>query len=82
MGAIQAIASGPLADASLPAKVAHYAVDAVALLLPRLEALTRTAWLLSEPPAAGAYAAALGSAILYAVLLLVAGLFDFYRRNV
>ena len=82
IGAIQAIASGPLADASLPARVAQHAVDAVALVLPRLEALTRTAWLLYEPPAAGAYAAALGSAVLYTVLLLAAGLFDFYRRSV
>lgn len=82
MGAIQAIAAGPLADASLPSRVAHYAVDAVALVLPRLEAVTRTAWLLYEPPAAGAYAAALGGAILYTVLLLAAGLFDFHRRSI
>jgi ABC-type Na+ efflux pump permease subunit len=82
IGAMQAIASGPLADASWPARIAHYAVDAVALVLPRLEALTRTAWLLYEPPTAGAYAAALGSALLYTVLLVAAGLFDFHRRSV
>jgi hypothetical protein len=81
IGAIQAIATGPLADASLTARIAEYSVDAVALVLPRLEALTRTAWLLYEPPSAGAYAAALGSAALYTVLLLAAGLFDFHRRN-
>ena len=81
IGAIQAIASGPLADASLPARIAQYGVDAIALLLPRLEALTRTAWLLYEPPSPGVYAAALGSAALYIVLLVAAGLFDFHRRN-
>jgi ABC-type Na+ efflux pump permease subunit len=81
IGAIQAIASGPLTDASLPARIAQHSVDAVALLLPRLEALTRTAWLLYEPPLPGAYAAALGSALLYTVLLVAAGLFDFHRRN-
>ena len=60
----------------------QYAVDAVALVLPRLEAVTRTAWLLYEPPAAGTYAAALGSALLYAALLSAAGLFDFHRKSV
>ena len=81
IGAIQAIASGPLADASLAARIAQYSVDGVALLLPPLDALTRTAWLLYEPPAPGVYAAALGSAVLYIVLLAAAGLFDFHRRS-
>ena len=82
IGAIQAIAGGPLADASLPARLAQHAVDAVALLLPRLDTMTRTAWLVYELPAAGAYAAALASALLYTLLLAAAGLFDFYRRSV
>jgi hypothetical protein len=82
IGAIQAIAGGPLADASAPARFAQHAVDVVALLLPRLDAMTRTAWLLYEPPAPGAYAAALASAVLYTVLLAAAGLFDFCRRSV
>jgi hypothetical protein len=81
IGAIQAIAGGPLADSSLASRLAQYAVDAVALALPRLDAMTRTAWLLYEAPAATAYAAALGSAALYAALLVAAGLFDFHRRN-
>jgi ABC-type Na+ efflux pump permease subunit len=82
IGAIQAIASGALAEPSLAGRFAEYAVDAVALVLPRLEAVTRTAWLLYEPPAAGTYAAALGSALLYAALLAAAGLFDFHRKSV
>jgi len=82
IGAIQAIASGPLADASPTARIAEYAVDAVALVLPRLDALTRTAWLLYETPPPGVYAAALGSALLYTLLLVAAGLFDFHRRSV
>jgi hypothetical protein len=82
IGAMQAIAGGPLADESWPARLAHYAVDAVALVLPRLETLTRTAWLLYEPAPAGAYAAALGGAVLYTVLLVAAGLFDFHRKSV
>lgn len=82
IGAIQAIASGPLAEASLASRIAQHAVDGVALILPRLDAMTRTAWLLYDPPSASAYAAALGSALLYTLLLVAAGLFDFHRRSV
>ena len=78
IGAIQAIAGSPLTENRL----AQYAIDAVALLLPRLDAVTRTAWLLYEAPTAGVYAAALGTLILYTALLAAAGLFDFYRRSV
>ena len=81
MAAIQSIAGGPLAEASLPHQVARWAVDAIALLLPRLEAVTRTGWLLYGPPDAGAYAAALAGLMLYTGLLIAAGLFDFHRRN-
>lgn len=81
IGAIQAIAAGPLAEASLASRIAQHAVDAVALLLPQLEALTRTSWLLYELPSPGAYAAAVGGALLYTVLLAAAGLFDFHRRS-
>jgi len=46
MAAIQSIAGGALAEASLPHEVARWAVAAIALLLPRLETVTRTGWLL------------------------------------
>lgn len=82
IGAMQEIAAGPLVESSLSARLAQHAVDAVALLLPRIDAMTRTAWLLYETPAPGAYAAALGSAVLYAVLLAAAGLFDFHRKSI
>ena len=38
-------------------RFARWAVDAVALLLPRLDGVTRTEWLLYGAPAAGAFAA-------------------------
>lgn len=82
IGAIQAIAAGPLAETSLAGTAARYAVDATALLLPRLDGVTRTAWLLYETPTLAAYAAALAGLALYAALLVAAGLFDFHRRNV
>lgn len=81
MAAIQAIASGPLAMPSASHDVARLAVDGVALLLPRLDAATRTEWLLYGPPAAGDYLWVLGGLALYLLLVTFAGLFDFHRRN-
>ncbi len=80
MTAVQAIAAGPLADESLAGSLGRPVVDALAFLLPRLDGVTRTEWLLYGPPAAADYAWALGSLAVYLVLLAAAGLFDFYRR--
>jgi hypothetical protein len=81
MAAIQAIAAGPLVEASLPSRIAHAAVDGVALLLPRLDLVTRTEWLVYGTADGAALARALGAMALYALLLGTAGLFDFHRRN-
>jgi len=81
MTSIQAIAAGPHRDASTADRFARSAVDAVALLFPRLDNVTRTEWLLYGTPAAATYAAALGALAVYALLLIAAGLFDFHRRS-
>jgi hypothetical protein len=81
IGTIQAIAAGPLAEPSLAATLARFAVDAVALLMPSLDKATRAEWLLYGVPAPGAYASALLGLALYAALLTAAGLFDFQRKN-
>ncbi|HEY7237727.1 MAG TPA: ABC transporter permease [Burkholderiales bacterium] len=81
MASIQAIATGPSRDASTADRVARWIVDAVALLFPRLDDVTRTEWLLYGTPAAGAYAAGLGMLAVYMLLLIAAGLFDFHRRS-
>jgi hypothetical protein len=80
MAAVQAIAAQPAGD-SLAHDIARWGVDAVAFLLPRLDAVTRTEWLLYGPPAPGAYLTALAGLAVYLALLAAAGLFDFYRRN-
>jgi ABC-type Na+ efflux pump permease subunit len=80
MAAIQAIASGPGVEQSLAGTAARLAVDAVALLLPPLDAVTRTEWLVYGPPAAGTFAAAIAALAVYVALLIAAGLFDFQRR--
>jgi len=81
IGTIQAIAGGPLAEPSFAGQAARWIVDAIALLLPRLDSVTRTEWLVYAPPAGGAYVAALAGLGLYVLLLVAAGLFDFQRKN-
>lgn len=78
---IQAIATGPLSEPSWTNTAAGFAIDAIAFLLPRLEGVTRSEWLLYGPPEARAYVAMLAGLALYAALLSAAGLFDFQRRN-
>ncbi len=78
---IEAIASGPLAEPSFAGEAARWIIGAVALVLPQLDSVTRTEWLLYAPPAGGAYAATLGGLALYALLLVAAGLFDFQRKS-
>jgi low affinity Fe/Cu permease len=81
MAAIQAIAAGPLVEPSLANQAARFGVDAVALLLPRLDAVTRTEWLLYGVPDTAAFLTALAALGVYVALLAAAGLFDFYRRS-
>jgi len=79
--AIQAIAGSPLAGDSAGGQAARWAVDALVLVLPRLDAVARGDWLLYGAPPAGELASALAGLAIYVVLLAAAGLFDFSRRN-
>lgn len=81
IAAIQAIAAGPLAVPSAAHDVARWAVEVVALLLPRLDAVTRTEWLLYGPPPTPALVWAIGGLLVYTALVVAAGLFDFHRKN-
>lgn len=79
VSAMQAIAAGPLAEKDESAL--RGIVDALALLLPRLDQATRTEWLVYDAPAPGELLGALAGLAIYFVLLVAAGLFDFSRRN-
>lgn len=81
IAALQALAGSPLAEESIAGTLARGAVSAVAFLLPRLDAATRSEWLLYGAPAASTYAAAIGSLALYGIVLAAAGLFDFERKS-
>jgi hypothetical protein len=82
MPAIQALAGTPLAGETWAAWLARGAVDTIAFVLPRVDAVTRTEWLVYEAPAPAQYGAALAALALYIALLTAAGLFDFHRRDV
>lgn len=81
VASLQAIAASPLAEASAAHDVARWGVDLVALVLPRLDSVTRTEWLLYDAPSLGSYTAALAGMLIYAFLVAVAGVFDFQRES-
>lgn len=81
IASIQAMAASPVAETSAAHEIARWGVEAVALLLPRLDAVTRTEWLLYGAPASGMYAQALAALLIYIGLLAAAGLFDFHRES-
>jgi hypothetical protein len=82
IGAIQAIAAGPLVEDSRAHEIARGIVDGLAYVLPSLERVTRTEWLLYGTPSAQALGGAFAAMLVYAALLTVAGLFDFHRRSI
>src|SRR4051812_10798283 len=83
IAALQGLAGGgPVAGDTLAGSAARFAVDAIAFLLPRLDAATRSDWLFYGAPTGQAYAAAIGGLLLYGALLAAAGLFDFARKGV
>lgn len=81
ISALQAIASGPLSQETFLQELARRAIDVLALLLPALDRVTRTEWLLYATPDVRSYAHAIGGLLVYAALLAIAGIFDFQRRN-
>jgi hypothetical protein len=78
---MQAIAVGPTVEDNLLSSLAKWGVDGVALLLPRLDAATRTDWVVYGPPSMPDLLQALAGLALYAALACAAGLVDFHRRN-
>ena len=79
---MQVIAASPLADANGALHIVVYRlVDALSLLLPRLDLFARSEWLTGAAPSSGELAIIFTQAALYVALLATASLFDFYRRE-
>lgn len=82
VGALELIAAGPVSkDNRVWQTLVNHAVDAIALLLPRLDLFTNSAWLTGSAPGGGELAIVFGQAALYVVLITAALMFDFHRRE-
>ena len=80
--AIRLMSAHPLAGAdTLSHEAIRFLVEALALVVPALDAWTRTAWLVNEPAAWSVILMLAGQSALYVVLLAAAAMFDFHRKN-
>ncbi len=79
--AIQLISESTLAQPGLATDLGALLADAIALVLPHLDAYTQTAWLIDAPANPLSMAAASAQTAIYVVLLLAAAMFDLHRRN-
>jgi len=80
MTAMQIIAAAPLHEPTLADRIVKTIVESIAFLLPALDGMTQTAWLLGGV-SLGFASAVFGQTAIYLVLLCSAALFDLHRRN-
>ncbi len=82
ISALQIMAANPLSDSiSLGQKAVNSVIDAIAFLLPGLDRMTQTGWLIYGAPTAAEIAQLLAQTAAYALLLCGAALFDLQRKN-
>jgi Cu-processing system permease protein len=82
ISAIQLMGQSPLVDAGLSQQAIGTLVDIIAFLLPELYRFTPSQWLIYHTATWHELAPILGQTAVYLVLLIGAGLFDLYRKNV
>ncbi len=82
IGALQIMAANPLSgDSSLAQQVVNFVVGAIAFILPELDRMTQTGWLLYAAPTTAEMLQILAQTLIYALLLCGAALFDLQRKN-
>jgi len=80
--AIRLISAHPIEGADTPVQQAfQFLADGLALVLPSLDAWTRTEWLVNEQAPWSLLLQLAGQSALYVILLAAATMFDFYRKN-
>jgi ABC-type transport system involved in multi-copper enzyme maturation permease subunit len=80
--AIQLMSAHPLSGTdTLSHQVIRFVVDALALVMPALDAWTQTAWLVNQQAAWSVVVQIAALSALYVALLAAATMFDFYRKN-
>ncbi len=81
IAALQVIATAAEASAAWTDRAANWIVQAIALVLPRLDEMTQASWLVAAPPDAGALTRVLVQTAVYTTLLVAAAQFDLHRQN-
>lgn len=81
IAAIQIIAATSEQSVALAPRLADWFIQGVALVMPRLDLMTQTGWLIGAVPDARALAGLVAQTAIYVVLILGAALFDLYRRE-
>lgn len=81
ISALQLIGQGSLSENTLSQQVLNFVINAIAVLLPRLDEFTRTDWLVYHSGTWGALYPLLAQTAAYLALLTGAALFDLYRKN-
>jgi Cu-processing system permease protein len=81
IAAIQIMAHASEQNVMLAPRVADWFIHGVALVMPRLDQMTQTGWLIEAAPDAATLAGVFGQTAIYVVLILGAALFDLYRQD-
>ena len=82
MAAMQVIAGASLTlEPTFADRAINWIVDAIALLLPSLDRMTRTAWLVEAAPPMDEALGLVAQAAIYVALIASAALFDLHRKN-
>ena len=82
ISALQIMGGNPLSDVfTLGQQLVNFAIDAIAFLLPGLDRMTQTGWLIYSAPTQAEIMAVLAQTAVYVLLLCGAALFDLQRKN-
>jgi len=81
IAALQLIASAAETSTLWTDRAANWIVHAIALVLPRLDEMTQSAWLVGPPPTTGTLTAVVAQTGVYTLLLVAAAQFDLHRQN-
>ena len=81
IAAIQVIAMAAESSGAWADRAANWIVGAIALILPRFDQMTQSAWLVGAPPSAALLGTVLLQTALYTLLLVAAAQFDLHRQN-
>ena len=82
ISALQIMSTNPLSDSlSLGQTFVNFVIDAIAFLLPGLDRMTQTGWLIYSAPTAAEIIGVLTQTTVYVLLLCGAALFDLQRKT-